>query len=290
MEKDAIKYFIYSHGGSKNHGCEALVRSVVKVLNVEREELLLNSFRKKDDIEFGIDNIIKTICEPEVINPNEAINHFGDCSYNTSDMGLTKMLKLLSKDSIALSIGGDNYCYGDNLRYLLKRYNAILSENEIKTALIGCSIEAEVLGNKETVEDLNRYNLIVARESLTYNALKETGIDKNLHLIPDTAFLLDKTELPLPECFIEDNTIGINLSPLVQNLENENNITFKNFQNLIEHILNNTRYNIALIPHVCWDESNDVAPLTELYNLYSNTNRVCLIQESSAEVLKRLYQ
>ena len=75
--------------------------------------------------------------------------------------------------------------------------------------LYGCSIEHNAI-DKEMIEDLKLYNLIVCRESITYEALKERGLT-NAVLYPDPAFTLTKSEestIKLPV-----NTIGINVSP-----------------------------------------------------------------------------
>ena len=37
--------------------------------------------------------------------------------------------------------------------------------------------------------------------------------------------------------------------------------------------------NIALIPHVIWENNNDLEPLTHLYNEFKDTGRVCLINK-----------
>ena len=188
-----------------------------------------------------------------------------------------KVLKV-RKGKIALSIGGDNYCgYGmeNMLIYLNKKLNA----KGIKTVLVGCSIEPDLLKDKKVIEDMKRYSLITARESITYNALLEAGVKDNVKLIPDSAFILDTQECKLPDNFMEGNTVGINVSPLIQRLEKGDNITFRNFENLIQYIIDNTDMNIALIPHVVWNNNNDLEPLTALYDKFKNTNRVCLIDE-----------
>jgi polysaccharide pyruvyl transferase WcaK-like protein len=156
-----------------------------------------------------------------------------------------------------------------------------LINNNKKTVLWGCSIEpTKIKGNDFLKKDLKKYLLITARESLTYNALIENGINKNTHLFPDPAFLLDK-EIPtdLPSNFIPNNTIGLNLSPMIQSLEKGSNIAYKNFLELIKYIIERTQMNIALIPHVIIENNNDLEPLTKLYKQFKNTNRVCLIDK-----------
>ena len=51
------KIVLYSHGGSGNHGCEAIVRGTFNVLHGEIDELY--SYRPEEDLEFGLDKIIK---------------------------------------------------------------------------------------------------------------------------------------------------------------------------------------------------------------------------------------
>ncbi len=278
-----IKYCLYFHGGSRNHGCEALVRTISDALSVKRENLLLHTFRKSEDVAYRINEKVKYIEEPRVTDFSKKIFFMGETTFN-NDMGVPQILPYLNKDSIAISIGGDNYCYGSYVTDLLKNYNDEFHKACIKTALIGCSIEPEVLKDQNVLRDLNNYDLILARESITYNVLIKSGINKNTHLVPDTAFMLEKVELELPSNFIENNTIGINISPYVSN--NEDNIVYKNYIKLIEYIINKTKYNVAIIPHVFWNGSNDMDISVKIYNMFCNTGRICLISEHNCEELK----
>ena len=88
---------------------------------------------------------------------------------------------------IAIAIGGDNYCYqGFPERFGI--LNDMLRRRGIPTVLWGCSIDPYRI-NPSMLVDLRKYQFITARESLTYEALVNNGIN-NVHLIPDTAFLL----------------------------------------------------------------------------------------------------
>lgn len=78
---------------------------------------------------------------------------------------------MVHKNDIVLSIGGDNYCYADVNKYIML-HNMMISRGA-KTVLWGCSINPEVLSNPELVNDVRQYQLITARESITYNALKK---------------------------------------------------------------------------------------------------------------------
>ena len=44
--------------------------------------------------------------------------------------------------------------------------------------------------------------------------------------------------------------------------------------------------NVALIPHVVWNNNDDRKPLFELYKKFENTNRVCMINDCNCMQLK----
>ena len=132
---------------------------------------------------------------------------------------------------------------------------------------------------------MRAYDFILARESLTYSLLKKAGLE-NIDLIPDTAFSLPIEKLPLPEGFIEGNTIGINLSPLAVEKEEKPGIVLENYKCLIRWILENSDSAIALIPHVVWKENDDRTVLGELYKIFKETKRVVMIQDCNCMQLK----
>ena len=278
---------LYGHGGSGNHGCEAIVRSIEKVL--AKKNLHLMTMGIKEDTNYRLDDIVipysakefdknwsflKAYFKLKLFKEYIHLDMLPYCNY---------LKKINKKYDIALSIGGDNYCYGETTIY--QHLNRFYNSRKIKTALVGCSIEPDIIQHQDMKNDLMLYSLIIARESLTYNALIKNGL-KNVILLPDPAFQLDKVSLPLPEKFVEKNTVGINISPLVIKCEEKDNITLKNYMNLIEYIIHSTDMNIALIPHVIWDHSNDLEPLNWLYNKYKNTKRVVLVEDNNCMELK----
>lgn len=273
---------LYSHGGSKNHGCEAIVRGTYKVIN---KPMVLYSMNPDEDIKYGIDKII-TIKEDngcqikrksiEYYLSAANIKLFKSTELNTK-YKKKEFLSDINKDDIYISIGGDNYCYeGVNV---LGDINSLIHKKGAKTVLWGCSINENILNDINVIKDLKLYNLIVVRESLTYNALRKAGITENVVLYPDPAFQLDKEELQLPEGFMEGNTIGINISPLIISSGKENGMVKKNYEKLIEHIIHTTDMQIILIPHVTWDHNNDREPIVYLYNKYKDTGRVIMLEK-----------
>lgn len=284
------KTALYYHGGSKNHGCEAIVRASVKILS--GNDIKVFSFSAPEDRLFELD---KTV---DIIQLGHIVTHEKYRAGAIKRLLPKKIIKILSKiknsiikprptdyatlykdlteqteADIYMSVGGDNYCY-DSYEGL-KVINARLNAQGKKTVLWGCSVEPESIKKDAALRaDLNLYSLITARESLTYNALIEAGISKNTHLLPDPAFALDSEEFNTLGSFKAGNTVGINISPMVQNLEHSDGMVFKSTVKLIEHILKETDMEIALIPHVIWEYTNDEEPLLKLYNLFKGSGRV----------------
>lgn len=280
------KVVLYSHGGSGNHGCEAITRGTYRLLKGKIDELY--SYKKDEDIKYELNKLL------EIKDHIKKYSHFSLKRIKASLLirlfqneeyaeGITydALFKNVSRGDIAISIGGDNYCYDSFGEYTL--CNKYLTKKGIKTILWGCSIEPFKI-NENMKKDLINYDCIVTRESLTFDEVRK--INKNTYLFPDPAFQLDKIDLPLPKYFIENNTVGINVSPLIMSCETNVGITKENYIHLIDYILKETDMNIALIPHVVWENNDDRKPLKELYDLFKDSNRICLIEDHNCMELK----
>jgi colanic acid/amylovoran biosynthesis protein len=277
---------LYFHGGSGNHGCEAIVRSTSKVLSTEP---ILYSQNIEQDEKYSLDDICKLLEDKDkLVNKFSFKNIIAVIMFkfsNKIDLFIRNrkkdLLDEIKKGDICLSIGGDNYCYKGT--DILGALNNNFIRKGAKTVLWGCSVEPGMI-DKEVAEDLAKYSLITARESISYEALKK--VNKNTTFYPDPAFQLDKIELPLPKGFACGNTVGINLSPLIIDCEKNKGITMENYAKLLEYIIDKTDMQIALIPHVVWDNSDDRVPLMELYKRFEQTKRVVLINDCNCMELK----
>lgn len=286
-----MNIILYAHGGSGNHGCEAIARSTIKILKSAYAdcEVLLGSMRGEDDAKYGLTSICKV--QETAVYKHRDMNFWRAYlkmrfTHNYAAMDALPYLPLLKQShdiKWAISIGGDNYCYGDASIYV--ELNKMFSKKRIKTVLWGCSIEPTMLEKSEVVEDMKRYAHIIARESLTYQALEKCGL-KNISLCPDPAFLLDRKDLPLPQGFVENNTVAINISPMIINCEKGDNITLQNYMQLIQYIVDNTDMQVALLPHVVWSQNDDRLPLQFLYEKFGKTGRVVMVDDCNAEELK----
>jgi polysaccharide pyruvyl transferase WcaK-like protein len=113
---------------------------------------------------------------------------------------------------------------------------------------------------------LNSYDVITARESGTYNALKEHHIRGELRLERDAAFGLAPEPVRLPGGLAPKSYIALNLSPLIIRREPAPGMVPENFRRLVARILTDAGMSIALLPHVVMPSDNDEDALTELRN------------------------
>lgn len=284
------KYILYGHDGSGNHGCEALVRSTIALLGSDRRHTILVSRTPDEDKKYGLDSMCQLVEREAKISPRKNTLAFWKAywalkvqkNYIPLDYLAEGRAASAEKNDIAMSIGGDTYCYGGTERQA--RYHSMWKYNGLKTVYWGCSIEPELLYDKKIADDISRYDLITARETISYEALRK--INPNTILVSDSAFMLGKKELPLPERSLDCDLIGINSSPLIEKCEFVPGIARRNFQNLIEYILKETKLKILLIPHVTWDDLDDRIVLRALYNQYVDSGRVFLIDDCNCEELK----
>lgn len=120
-----------------------------------------------------------------------------------------------------------------------------------------------------------RFDLILARESYTYEMLLEKGL-RNVKRCADPAFTMDAEELKLPAGWKEDRMVGLNYSPLVYE---RNRASKKAIHQLIEHILEHTSFSIALTPHVIEHGNDDAKILRDFYHDFRDSGRVILLPD-----------
>lgn len=277
---------LYTHGGSGNHGCEAIVRSTEQII---QKPIKLFSSHAEQDIQYGIDKICDVYSDIDLPVQKGSMKWILS-SVETKltghiDLAIKyrrkKFLDNVSERDICLSIGGDNYCYAGT--DILGALNNNLRKKGAKLVLWGCSVEPEIVHKSDVAKDLSKFDLITARESISYKALKK--VNNNTILIPDSAFSLERKDLTLPYGW-SDNMIGINASPLILGSGERKKRVYSAYCNLIKTILSETNFGIALIPHVVWEENDDRVVLNMLYKEFSDSGRVLLVEDHNCMELK----
>lgn len=277
---------MYAHGSAYNHGCEAIVRSTVDLLSLEKEKTLLFSNILQGDLEYGIDDIvqIKQRNETPVGHKTPLGYLYRICAHlhnNPEKMyyryfGKKKYKFMYNLGETALSIGGDNYCYKNSIESLGTR-NYWLNKKGTKTILWGATLSEKFITH-DVIEDLSRYSLIHVRESDSLELLKKYSVKTEIILAPDPAFALKCEETSWKNR--NKDIIGINISPFVFNCS-ENNIGLHNYITMINWILSETNFDIALIPHVVFPNSpnNDVLCSNNLKKRFIEEPRVFVVDD-----------
>jgi colanic acid/amylovoran biosynthesis protein len=276
-----MKIMMFAHGGSYNRGCEAIVRSSTNLIKNRLQGARVYLASGKPDTDKVINNLdevfdassvsLKKYTKEWFVSSIQA-KFLKDESYALRAME-GKTIERIKDVDVCLSIGGDNYCYGE--QPALYEIDKTVKKKGKKLVLWGCSIGEEDM-SEQKLRDLQNFDLILARETLTYNMLENKGL-KNIKLCADPAFTMEMEELDLPKGWQENNTIGINFSPLVWKRNRE---SYAALSELINHILITTDMTIALTPHVIVNGNNDYEVLYDFFKLYKHTGRVIILPDN----------
>ncbi len=321
------------HAGSGNHGCEALADSLLRQLREQGAPppvtLVTNSRAEDQRYALGsFGSFVRLAEERRIAEHRLAHIFYYGWRALTRDRESFLRYRLFpvtgaEKPALAVSIGGDNYCYPSMVNDL-ELANAMLNRQGTRTMLLGCSIEPALLTgetkeSRALIEDMHRYALITAREGRTYEALRGAGIpEAKLRRIPDPAFALPMNpRAVLPEGFsialpvweerggpgspagnragravpagspvLRGGTVGINLSPMAADYAENPELALQSCAALIRHILAESDMTVALIPHVVWERSDDRIPLGRLMAMFQGTGRVVMAEDGNAGDLK----
>lgn len=272
------KILLYGHGGAYNHGAEAIIKTTVRGLRESgfNQKILLSTHFREQDEEYHmpVDEYLERNMDYVLREKKE--NTLG--YYNQQIYAST--LSTIDRRTLGLSVGGDNFCYPAWHRW--RTIHNSFKKHGAKDVLWSCSIDGTYLSD-EMIETLASYDLITVRESASYQLLEATGL-KNLKRCADVAFLLKPEYMKLPDGFEENNTVAINVSPLVIRKENERDIILKNIYELIDAIIETTDMQILLISHVTMPMDNDEDVVKEIYEHYKILNMRKRIVKCSSDL------
>lgn len=272
---------MFAHGGSLNRGCEAIVRGSTNIIKqyIDGARVYLVSNQPETDRIISNLDAIYDGSDRRIIKysydwwiSSLRVKLMNDETYALSKIH-SNVIKRIKEVDVCLSIGGDNYCYGEQPGWYEVDRRVKLKGK--KLVLWGCSIGEEDMSERK-FNDLKQFDLILARETLTHDMLISKGL-KNVKLCADPAFTMEREDLQLPEGWQEGNTIGLNFSPLVlkRNPKSQKAIT-----DLISHIITTTDMTIALTPHVFQEGNNDHEVLLHYYKQFKSTGRVIILPDN----------
>ena len=271
-----MKYFLFNHEGSKNHGCEAIVRGSMNIIenSDEKAEFVLSSYNPSDDK--IINNITVKAARTRALTKVEKLIAAVDLKINNSETyALQKMYSPIVSDAedcdVCLSVGGDTYCYGDN--HGIQVLTRELKKRGKKTVLWGASIGAEDLSERK-LESLRDFDAIFTREPITYELLKENGANDNIYLFSDPAFCMERVEVEPIDGFTRENTLGFNISPLVASGDPRKKEIAEDF---LRFVFENTTMKVLLVPHVVEENNNDYDFMKPIFEKFEHTGRIAIL-------------
>lgn len=284
------KISIYGHYGSSNHGNEAIVRGFKEIF--KKESITVYSYQPDTDYAFQLNEIVEIKSFVKIYNKYSIRRMIRGVLNRT-----LKDKSIVYKNSIAPFIkeidglylieAGDQYCEHGDLKRFYYYVNEQINQLGGKTVMMPATITVSYLEDPALVKDLNNYSIVYARESITYKALKKAGLKSTVKYAPDSAFKMLPKSCELPEIFGNRRVLGITVGSLSQGKEAHYGQMIKSVKALIQNVIDNTEFGIALIPHVnVGDNLNDPETLKKLYNEFSHTNRIALIPEQRADQQK----
>ena len=263
MNKEHKFYFpIHLDGG--NRGCEGIAKGTAAILGEPKENMI--ALCRDIPLDNRLDIGDKLILQPyrklsllfRIIN-KVYVNALKMLRKDNFDRGnlsrrytYMSFINQMHTGDVMLSTGGDMMYYDDNFVISTTQW---AKKRGAKTVLWGCSMgEKNLTPRKRKVLDM--FDVIYARESLSYDFFKNLGL-KNVVCYPDPAFILEPVKTLLPEAFKKSKVVGINLSNFT--VDGFTLITpfGRQIRQLFNYILDKTEYQILLIPHVTWCGQDD---------------------------------
>lgn len=280
-----------------NRGSEALVRGLVKACKEQDKncQIYLTSSEANFADKINIEGVTSYI-EKFTYKRDSLIGFFwagiGKAFHARKldvKMRCKNLLKAAKESDIIFVIGADNYDKSYHMFDGLHAMNLNLKKvSKAKMVMYDCSLEKAHIDN-DVIDDMKIFDAITVREPITLRNFKEVFDNNKIYYYPDPAFMMPPKEWNLPKNFKEGKTIGVNLSDLILKPSycEDKELVLKSYYNMIDHIINNTENNVALIPHVM--NGKDLSVLKLIYERYKNNDKVILIDNENLDAREVKY-
>jgi coenzyme F420-reducing hydrogenase beta subunit/polysaccharide pyruvyl transferase WcaK-like protein len=280
MKKDQ-NILLFGQASYLNRGCEALITTISNLAKEEGPDnsITVATFDIESDKKYHGDLVDKYVEHRYRSSMTKEEESRVTGNKEVEALLQKKVTDEVSCSDVCMSIGGDNYCYSGQLDFLYTIDKDVRKKHK-KLVLFGASIDDDVI-NPEFIKDIRRFDVVSVRESITFELLSSFVDKRRLLLSPDTAFTLKSKKVALPPGFpSKKGVVGINLSPLIMNYQGEDSDVLRGAKKLIDHILREHPYEVALIPHVYVKGGDDLDVLRKIKDYYKDNDRVILFGEN----------
>lgn len=282
MDDERPIFILAGNGSYENRGCEAIVRGTTKILRAHFKNprfICISHFQNdKQYQQQCVQEIDKEITHLHSyrLNKKKFVQNFWNpfyLGYVYDYFCRSKALKYriykqmfphLDDAATVLSVGGDNYSLDYGVPTLFTDLDDIVLQYGKPIILWGASVGPfSVMPHYERYmsDHLRKVTGIFARESDTIEYLESIGVAQNVYPVADPAFLMDPVK-PVgieDEFLIDDESIGLNLSPLMAKYITDGDIKLwiKIASQVISRMVKATEMPVYLIPHVTNPDSDD---------------------------------
>ena len=139
--------------------------------------------------------------------------------------------------------------------------------------------------SRRLARELSLFHAVIVSDGGSLETLRAAGIEKNLRLGPDPAFLVERQIRPLRGAFRQD-TVGLCFSPAACRFEAADGLLYRSYCHLIRWILDNTPWQIALIPYCVKPCCNDEMLQTVLQRQFEREDRILRREDGCSRVLR----
>jgi colanic acid/amylovoran biosynthesis protein len=268
-------FLLVGNGPYTNRGCEAIVRGTMVILRAEfgpDVEATLASFGNPQSV------VQQAATEVDPLITHVALSTERCARWSPAwwrrqlltrwvpslDTSYSMLDRFCSDASCAMEIGGDNYTldYGPPSGFMC--LDAYLRRQRVPIVLWGASVgpfESDPVFAPKMFAHLRAMRAILVRESDSYEYLRQHGFDGGLYPMSDPAFLMDPAEPQADKigCLIPPEAIGLNLSPLMAKhvAGGDLNAWVRLSADIVRALVETTRRDVLLVPHVTCVHSND---------------------------------
>jgi len=285
------KFLLVGHGSFANRGCEAIIRTTVSLLRDQWPDctvILASGDPEHDRVHAAAAHmeVVPHWRVPRRFSPGwwarQIQQRLGSGAAAAHRLHIGHLEDTIRSADAVLSVGGDNYTedYGRPTRWLMVDE----SVQRIGTPRVLWAASVGPFGNTETQEAvmgrLRGCALVTVRESLSAQYLAENGVEANVRLVADPAFLLQPEPLDTASFWPRgDLVLALNVSPILRRYRTETEMD--PFPELIldfmRELLRTTNFGVLLVPHVMKPGNDDHAYMRSILDAVEGRDRVRLV-------------